>query len=324
MTGKRVALHMKYASLSFLSLQTASHVVATRYSRATNRDSPYLPSTVVALVEIFKMLITLSMLFAEKGYSFSTTLQTISCEVLKKPRETIKLSVPALLYVIQNSLLFVALSNLDSATYQVCYQLKILTTALLSVAMLHKRLRISQWFALILLTSGVVLVQLAKSEGAESAAKSKEGSVFIGLLTVVAASCLSGFSGVYFEKVLKGSNQSLWIRNVQLGGFSIVIAFASIYVKDGETVAANGFFQGYTYLTWLIILLGVLSGITVALVVKYADNILKGFATSISILISTLVSFYFLDDFEPSFGFFIGATLVIFATFLYGIEFGKK
>jgi len=58
---------MKYASLSFLSLQTASHVVATRYSRATNRDSPYLPSTVVALVEIFKMLITLSMLFAEKG-----------------------------------------------------------------------------------------------------------------------------------------------------------------------------------------------------------------------------------------------------------------
>ena len=67
-----------------------------------------------------------------------------------------------------------------------------------------------------------------------------------------------------------------------------------------------------------------LSGLTVALVVKYADNILKGFAVSISILISTFISFYFLDDFEPSLGFFAGAALVIGATFLYGMDFTKK
>ena len=35
-----------------------------------------------------------------------------------------------------------------------------------------------------------------------------------------------------------------------------------------------------------------------AIVVKYADNILKGFATSISIIISSVISLYFLDDFE--------------------------
>lgn len=33
--------------------------------------------------------------------------------------ETFKLAVPAFLYVVQNNLLFVALSNLDAATYQV-------------------------------------------------------------------------------------------------------------------------------------------------------------------------------------------------------------
>jgi len=62
----------------------------------------------------------------------------------------------------------------------------------------------------------------------------------------------------------------------------------------------------------------------VALVVKYADNILKGFAVSISILISTFISWYFLNDFTPSLGFFAGALLVITATFLYGLDLTKK
>ena len=40
-------------------------------------------------------------------------------EVFRKPRETFKLIVPAGLYTIQNNLLFLALTNLDAATYQV-------------------------------------------------------------------------------------------------------------------------------------------------------------------------------------------------------------
>ena len=39
----------------------------------------------------------------------------------------------------------------------------------------------------------------------------------VGLLAVVAACVTSGFSGVYFEKILKTTKTSLWIRNVQLG-----------------------------------------------------------------------------------------------------------
>jgi len=53
-----------------------------------------------------------------------------------------------------------------------------------------------------------------------------------------------------------------------------------------------------------------------ALVVKYADNILKGFATSISILISSVAS-VFLFGFQISFTFAAGAALVLAATYLY-------
>jgi len=54
----------------------------------------------------------------------------------------------------------------------------------------------------------------------------------------------------------------------------------------------------------------------VAVVVKYADNILKGFATSAAIIISCIVSMYFFD-FQLSAQFVIGSTLVIVATYMY-------
>ena len=36
------------------------------------------------------------------------------------------------------------------------------------------------------------------------------------------------------------------------------------------------------------------------MVMKYADNILKGFATSISIVLSSVVSYLVLNDFTPT------------------------
>ena len=52
--------------------------------------------------------------------------------------------------------------------------------------------------------------------------------------------------------------------------------------------------------------------------VKYADNILKGFATSISIIVSSIFSYLVLNDLIPGGFFIIGTCLVIIATFMYG------
>lgn len=81
-------------------------------------------------------------------------------EIIQKPIETLKLLIPAGLYTLQNNLLYIALSNLDAATYQVTYQLKILTTALFSVLMLGKKLDSLKWISLLILMAGVSLVQV--------------------------------------------------------------------------------------------------------------------------------------------------------------------
>jgi UDP-sugar transporter A1/2/3 len=81
-------------------------------------------------------------------------------EILQKPYETLKLLVPAGLYTLQNNLLFIALSSLDAATYQVTYQLKILTTAMFSVFMLGRQIDSTKWVSLVILMAGVSLAQV--------------------------------------------------------------------------------------------------------------------------------------------------------------------
>ena len=52
-------------------------------------------------------------------YSFGRASNYFMSEIIYKPKETAKLIVPRGLYAVQNNLLYLALSNLDAATYQV-------------------------------------------------------------------------------------------------------------------------------------------------------------------------------------------------------------
>lgn len=235
-----------------------------------------------------------------------------------KPIEMVKLTVPASLYALQNNLLYVALENLDAATYSVCYQTKILTTAIFSFVLLGKRLSLVKWLSLILLMVGVALAEtsIKTTTHKESEHAHPPQMATIGFLCVIAASCTSGFSGVYFEMLLKSSKTSLWIRNIQMGFPSIVIAFISVFVKDWGPVTSNGFFQGYNGVVLTVVLLQAVGGLVVAVVVKYTDNIRKSFAAAVSIIMSCIMSM-FLFNFHPNLNFSVGAMLVCVSVFMY-------
>lgn len=57
--------------------------------------------------------------FLSPGYSVRALNSILRQEILHKPVETLKLAIPSGIYTLQNNLLYVALSNLDAATYQV-------------------------------------------------------------------------------------------------------------------------------------------------------------------------------------------------------------
>ena len=124
----------------------------------------YITSTAVFMNEVLKFSVCFTASLYETARSMPPSLpatslfSNLSSAIFTG--DSWKLAIPASLYVAQNSLQFVAISNLDSATYQVTYQLKILPTAIFSVILLKKSLSLRKWIALALLMAGVAIVQI--------------------------------------------------------------------------------------------------------------------------------------------------------------------
>lgn len=127
---------IKYSALFLLVAQMVGLVLLMRYSRTSRSpDEPlYLASSAVFVMELMKFsLCSMVITYQTKG----ALVRELKIHVWQSPFEMLKLCVPSFLYTIQNNLLYLALTNLDAATYQVCYQLKILTTALFSAILLQ-------------------------------------------------------------------------------------------------------------------------------------------------------------------------------------------
>ncbi|CAJ1987983.1 UDP-galactose transporter / LPG5B [Leishmania donovani] len=173
-----------------------------------------------------------------------------------------------------------------------------------------------------------------------------QGNALIGIAACVLSGLSSSYASVYFEKVVKTTSPTLSIRNIQLSLFGIPIAFVSMLILDvfpnwyasvqcGQRVHWNifsapaagtrvlgatqafcparpfFFWQRYDHiLTWALVFIHAFGGLLVAMVVKYADNILKGFATGVAVIVSGMMSSA-IDGYEPSLAFVLGAVLVI-------------
>ncbi|KAF0299407.1 UDP-galactose/UDP-N-acetylglucosamine transporter srf-3 [Amphibalanus amphitrite] len=254
--------------------------------------------------ELVKLFTCIAILIVTER-SLDRAWYAIKTQILQNKIDTLKVGVPSLIYTIQNNLLYIAASNLDAATYQVTYQLKILTTAIFAVTLLRRSLRPLHWPSPV-------------PGGAEAAAAAGQ-SPLLGFCAALAACFLSGFAGIYFEKILKGSNVSVWIRNVQLSSLSLPLALLTGLLTDGEVIAAKGLLFGFDAWVWFVVMQNAMGGLLVAVVVKYADNILKGFATSLAIIISCIVSIY-LFDFQLTAQFALGTALVLLAVFMYSYQ----
>ncbi|GLH12923.1 UDP-galactose transporter senju [Gryllus bimaculatus] len=303
---------IKYLSLVTLTLQNAILGLSMRYARTRSGDM-FMSSTAVVMAEFVKLFSCIGLVYKEEG-SWKKCAKALHSTIIQQPFDTLKVSIPSLVYIVQNNLLYVSASHLDAATYQVTYQLKILTTAMFTFLILKRSLLFNQWVALIILLIGVVLVQLAQTD--DGPVNGIKQNRLIGFGAALSACILSGFAGIYFEKILKGSDISVWMRNVQLSFLSLPFGLFTCLLYDWNKIWYDGFFFGYNYFVWYLVVLQAGGGLIVAVVVKYADNILKGFATSLAIVISCVVSVY-LFNFNLTSQFVSGALLVICSIFMY-------
>ncbi|PGG99067.1 hypothetical protein AJ79_08701 [Helicocarpus griseus UAMH5409] len=128
----------------------------------------YITSTAVFLNEVIKLAVCLTVALYEVSKTAPPSMPATSLftnlSAVVFTGDSWKLAIPAGLYTLSNSLQYVGLSNLEAATFQVTYQLKLATAAIFGAALLRRSLSFGKWMALVLLLAGVFIIQLSPAD----------------------------------------------------------------------------------------------------------------------------------------------------------------
>ncbi|KAG2706259.1 hypothetical protein I3760_05G095600 [Carya illinoinensis] len=289
-----------------LTVLTSSQAILIVWSKRAGKYE-YSVTTANFMVETLKCALSvaaLSSIWRNEGVTEDNRLSTTLNEVIVYP-------IPAALYLVKNLLQYYIFAYVDAPGYQILKNLNIISTGVLYRIILKKKLSEIQWAAFILLCAGCTTAQL------NSNSDRVLQTPFQGWMMAIVMALLSGFAGVYTEAIIKKRpSRNINVQNFWLYVFGMIFNAIAILVQDFDAVMNKGFFHGYTIITVLMILNHALSGIAVSMVMKYADNIVKVYSTSVAMLLTAVVS-VFLFGFNLSLAFFLGSTVVSVAVYLH-------
>lgn len=319
---------MKWIILILFVLQDTLLIIALRYdteyieflaslnpsSSAVESDEiEAISSTIVLFTEHTKLVMSvlLFFIFDCKG-KFTRLAELLVRGIVSEDsiNDILKLCLPAMLYTIQNNLQYV----IESAPlFLSFYQLKVVTTAMFYSSLLGRRISNREWFTIIFLAIGVGVAQSSQNDF-----KAHHASNIIGLLSVIFACLSSGLAGVYFEKIMKASKSSIWVLNIQLSILSSILGTIACLSRDTQTIIEHGWLVGYNSFVIFVIILQAMTGLVIALVVKTSDNIHKGFASALAIILSGFIeSYLFPNSFSINLFFMLGSLFVVLSSFMF-------
>ena len=309
MSEQRKKSYVLLRSLALVSLvlQNAGVILATKYSFRQDAK-PYSQSAAILVSEILKLVTCLCVEFHVVDLDLQRLLRSLEFST-----SNVYMIFPSTLYVLQNIAQLRAINGLTPALYVTGVQLKVLTSAFFSAAILRRQLSTRQIISFFPLMAGVALVQLDQAGGPLTQFN------FSALSYLLVAVTLSGLAGVLLESAFKREGESIWVKNVYLSLFSLPSAMYATKVEaeeGGGHLNASTISSGFDVFVFSVVILLALGGLLTALVMKHAGTLTKCFAVSVSIVICSCVSV--ISGYQivtPQV--LLGATLVIISVFLY-------
>lgn len=105
---------LKYAALTLFVLQNAGVILLMRYSKVESPSGTgYSTASVVLLQECTKLPVCLVLYAIELG-GLAAMVRAVGTSLRERGAEWLQLSIPALLYTVQNWCLFLGLANLEA------------------------------------------------------------------------------------------------------------------------------------------------------------------------------------------------------------------
>jgi UDP-sugar transporter A1/2/3 len=298
MAGAATPPLLRIGVLALLVLQNTSLRLVMKHARTVSPN--FSATAAVFACEVLKFSVAVAVLARVRR-----SLITALVEVLNY-RELIPMLVPAALYLLADRLHHVSTRRLDVAAFQVLSQSKVLTAALFGKVFRGRDYSSRQWFCLCCIAGGIAICQLADI-GVDTVPMPD----LLGVATVMTTSLLGAAAGTYIEATLqRGSGDGvLWKRAAQMAANGCLIA-------AGPASRSN--LDGFVFSAWMVVALNAAGGLLVAAAMRYADNVLKTLAASLSIVVSTVAATVFLSAPAPSSRFMIGGLVVVGAIYAYG------
>jgi len=259
----------------------SSHPIFINLSKV-NGKIPFTSTSVALMIELAKIFISLSFLLKDIMQNKPFILPSIELCFLY--------GVPSLLYCINNNLVTHAQLYMDPASFTVMSNLKIATTAIFYKFLINKDVSRNKWIAVFLL----FLAGIVNSLGSLQKGANQENELYVtasGVYLVLLYCLISGLAGVYTEVVLKKyKDVSIHSQNLVLYIFGVVLnGFFNLLNSDMDN---KGFFEGHSIWTFLIITTQAVNGIIISLVMKYSSSLTRLVMIGISIILSTVLSFF--------------------------------
>nr|XP_043616735.1 UDP-N-acetylglucosamine transporter ROCK1 [Erigeron canadensis] len=225
--------------------------------------------------------------------------------------------LPAAIYALQNSLLQISYRNLDSLTFSMLNQTKLIFTALFTYMILRQKQSIQQIGALFILILAAVLLSIGEGSRKDYGSDNPDVIVLYGIVPVLIASVLSGLASALCQWASQVKKHSSYLMTVEMSLVGSLCLLASTYKSpDGEAMRQHGFFYGWTPLTMIPVVINAVGGILVGLVTSYAGGVRKGFVIVSALLVTALLQFVF-DGKPPSLFCLLALPLVMTSISIY-------
>lgn len=230
--------------------------------------------------------------------------------------------LPAFLFSVSYNLQYYVLIFLDGSTFQSLFNTRIIITAVLLNIMLKKRITNIQYAVIISLSCSIALARWNEDSSFNISLQ-----IFWGFLIVIVAVLSHSFATVYLEiKIKTNFNTSIHYQNLCISGFGVLFnlifyIFREIFFKG--TKYRWQLFHDFNTFTILSLFCMMIVGISVNGILKYLDNISLIFSNSMSVIVVTIFSFFFLGG-SLSVNFFLSTLCILMSVFIYAIEEKKQ
>ncbi|URE16773.1 hypothetical protein MUK42_17747 [Musa troglodytarum] len=251
------------------------------YMSKVDGSFKFSPISVNFLTEAAKVLFAIIMLLsqAKKQNKGDKHLLSISTFV-QAFRNNVLLSIPALLYAINNYLKFIMQLYFNPATVKMLSNLKVWTTTVY----------MKFWEALALLLIGISVNQL-KSLPEDTNALGLPVAMGAYLYTLMFVTVPS-LASVFNEYALKSQfDTSIYLQNLFLYGYGAIFNFIAI-VGTAVLKGPSSFdiLQGHSKSTMFLICNNAAQGILSSFFFKYADTILKKYSSTVATIFTGIAS----------------------------------